>query len=84
MRTTISRHRFVFLAALLAVFLTLPSLAWAATGNGADINGDGVVNLADLGLFAQLFFAGGYQAAIDIDCNGVIDLADVGAFVAAF
>lgn len=86
MRSTTSRSRhFVVLAFLFALALPLlmPSMAWAVTGNGADINGDGVVNLADVGLFVQLFLSGVYQPAADVDCNGTLDLADVAAFVAA-
>mgnify|MGYP002395752203 CR=1 FL=1 len=83
MRSTNSRRRLVILAACFVLALTLPAVAQAATGTGADINGDGVVNLADIGLFASLFFSPTYDPRVDLDCDGVISLADIGLFAQA-
>ncbi len=45
--------------------------------NSSDINGDLVVNLVDVGIFATDFF-GVYNYRSDFVCNGNLDLADVG------
>lgn len=44
--------------------------------NSADINGDGVVNLADVGLFTGIYF-GTYDFSADFDCDNTMNLADV-------
>ncbi len=44
-----------------------------------DFNADGVVNLADLGLFATAFM-GGYSPCADMNQDGVMNLTDVGIF----
>jgi hypothetical protein len=53
-----------------------------------DANGDGTVDLADLGELRTAFnqFAGqlGYLAFLDADGNGTVDLADLGEFRARF
>ena len=48
----------------------------------ADIDGNGVLDLADVQAFIAAF--GGQQPAADLDANGVFDLADIQAFIAAF
>ena len=80
-----ARRRLFAYSILTALTLTLvvPAIALANPGVTPDINGDGVVNLADVGLFASLFFSGAYQAAIDFNCDGVLNLADIGIFAAA-
>ena len=45
--------------------------------NSSDITGDGVVNLADIGLFSGILF-GAYDFSADYFADGVINLADVG------
>ncbi len=45
--------------------------------NSSDINGDGVVTLADVGLFSSIFF-GVYDFSADFFADGVMSLADVG------
>lgn len=45
--------------------------------NSADMNGDGVVNLADVGLFSSAFF-GAYTFGADFFADGVLNLVDVG------
>lgn len=84
MRIAISRdRRLILLVAFIAfcVPFLLTTAALAVTGQGSDINGDGVVNLADIGLFITLYVGGIYDPRADIDCDGVLSLADVGAFV---
>lgn len=51
--------------------------------NSPDLNGDLVVDLIDVGLFAQAF-AGGYDYAADLYPDGVIDMADVGVLAQHF
>lgn len=45
--------------------------------NSADMNGDGTVNLADVGLFSNVFF-GAYSFSGDFYADGVMNLVDVG------
>jgi hypothetical protein len=45
-----------------------------------DINGDLLVNMADLGAFAVDFGSGAYQFRSDLNHDGQINLADVGTF----
>ena len=47
-----------------------------------DVNGDGIVDNGDIGVFVQLFLA--QDAAADFNADGIIDNGDIGAFVAAF
>lgn len=47
-----------------------------------DINGDGAVNLLDVGPFVDRISAGTYSAAADINGDGQVDLLDVGPFIA--
>ncbi len=46
-----------------------------------DLNGDGMVNLLDVGPFIDLLVAGDYDPAADLNNDGVVDLLDVGPFV---
>ena len=46
-----------------------------------DINGDGAVNLLDVGPFVDLIGAGGFELEADINEDGVVNLLDVGPFV---
>lgn len=48
----------------------------------ADMNGDGVYDLADISAFVSAFVAG--DAAADFDHNGIFDLNDIAEFVAQF
>ncbi len=50
---------------------------FALAFNSADISGDGVVNLVDVGLFSGILF-GDYDFAADFFADGVMNLADVG------
>ncbi len=45
--------------------------------NSADMNGDGAVNLADVGTFSGLFY-GEYSFCADFSNDGVLNLTDVG------
>ncbi len=45
--------------------------------NSADLNGDGVVNLIDVGIFSESFY-GEYSHAADFFHDGALNLADVG------
>jgi hypothetical protein len=49
--------------------------------NSPDINGDLVVDLADVGLFAQDFGNGAYDFRSDFTHDGVENLSDVGRLV---
>jgi len=57
-----------------------PSLALSA--NSPDMNGDLVVNLIDVAMFAQRF-AGPYSYDADLNCDGVINLSDISMFAGA-
>ena len=46
-----------------------------------DINGDGQVNLLDVGPFVELLANGDFLPAADINQDGVINLLDVGPFI---
>ena len=46
--------------------------------NSADINGNGVVNLQDVALFAGDLYGGGYMFRSDFHYDGVVNLSDVG------
>ena len=47
--------------------------------NSADINGDGVVNLADVGIFSDHFYGeSSYDFSVDFFADGVLNLGDVG------
>jgi hypothetical protein len=45
--------------------------------NSADINGDGVVNITDVGAFSTIFY-GAYDFAGDFFADGVLNVQDVG------
>ncbi len=47
-----------------------------------DINGDGILDLADIGAFVTAFQAG--DLSVDQNGDGILDLADIGAFVTCF
>ncbi|MEZ6317757.1 MAG: beta-propeller fold lactonase family protein [Phycisphaerales bacterium] len=55
---------------------------WAGAPCPPDINGDGVLNLDDINLFADAFTAGDLLA--DADGNGILNLDDVNLFAAGF
>ena len=47
--------------------------------NSADMNGDGTVNLADVGAFSSEFYpAGSYHYSADYFADGALNLSDVG------
>ncbi|MFG0307407.1 MAG: GC-type dockerin domain-anchored protein [Phycisphaerales bacterium JB040] len=48
----------------------------------ADMNGDGIIDNGDIGLFITLFLEG--HPAADVNSDGVIDNGDIGAFIEAF
>ncbi len=50
--------------------------------NSADVNGDGIVNLSDLGPVAEAFY-GSYDYSVDFFPDGVLNLSDIGRFAAA-
>ena len=45
--------------------------------NSADINGDGTVNLSDVGIFSSVFY-GAYNYKADFTNDGLVNLSDVG------
>lgn len=49
-----------------------------------DINGDGLVNLVDLSLFASAFPPNPYATCSDMDCSGAINLQDLARFAFHF
>ena len=46
-----------------------------------DVNGDGVIDLLDVGPFTEVLAAGPFIPAADVNCDGQVDLLDVGPFV---
>ena len=46
-----------------------------------DVNGDGAVDLLDVGPFVDLLTASGYSCEADVNQDGALDLLDVGPFV---
>ena len=46
-----------------------------------DVNGDGEINLLDIGPFVELLTSGGFEPAADINMDGEVNLLDVGFFV---
>lgn len=56
---------------------SLNGTPFALAFNSADLNGDGTVNLADVGLFSSAFF-GDYVFGADFYADGVLNLVDVG------
>jgi hypothetical protein len=51
--------------------------------NSPDINGDGIVNLADVGAFAADYVTG-YAFRSDFNGDGVLNLIDVAVMAAHF
>ncbi|MDX2472329.1 MAG: hypothetical protein QNL91_01345 [Candidatus Krumholzibacteria bacterium] len=49
----------------------------AISYNSPDINGDGVVNLTDVPLFAGDFHGGAYDFRSDFHYDGIVNLSDV-------
>lgn len=62
--------------ALLVIIVHLGS-AVAFVPCDADLNGDGSVNLPDVGLFASDYFSSVYVARSDFNNDGALGLADV-------
>ena len=52
-------------------------LGTAMTINSPDMNADGCVNLADISLFASVYY-GSYSGNADFNMDGVLNLTDVG------
>ncbi|MFT5425059.1 MAG: hypothetical protein ACI89L_002866, partial [Phycisphaerales bacterium] len=48
----------------------------------ADVNGDGVIDNGDIGIFITLFLA--QDPAVDFTGDGIVDNGDIGAFIVAF
>jgi hypothetical protein len=57
--------------------LTLNQPPFAMHFNSADMNGDGTVNLTDIGLFSSVYW-NAYDFSADFHADGVLDLVDVG------
>jgi hypothetical protein len=57
--------------------LALNGAPFTLAFNSADMNGDGSVNLVDVGLFSGAFF-GAYDFAADFYADGALNLVDVG------
>jgi hypothetical protein len=57
--------------------LTSTGSLFALHFNSADMNGDGTVNLADVGSFSGIFF-GAYDFSADFYADGALNLSDVG------
>ena len=83
---------FVLLFAMLAQIVAIPAVAQSTAGDGGnggsnaavlfgDVNGDGVINSADVDLLAR-YLADDKAATIDlmladVDDNGIVDLNDL-------
>ena len=61
--------------------LLLPVIGGSCDNEIGDVNGDGALDLLDVGPFVNAV-TGGFVCEADIDENGVVDLLDVGPFVA--
>ena len=46
-----------------------------------DVNGDGSIDLLDVGPFVDAIGGGVFVPAADVDCNGVVNLLDVDPFI---
>lgn len=66
---------------LTTVYSTPPGLE--ITFNSPDFNGDGAVDLVDVGTFAPLFTGGAYDYAADFAWDGELNLGDLGVFSTA-
>ena len=78
---SMSPSRLFFLLVPLVILTAIGGLASANPGApNCDINGDGVLNLLDVALFAVTYLSGVYSANVDLNCDGVVNLADVGLF----
>ncbi|USN98299.1 MAG: CotH kinase family protein [Phycisphaeraceae bacterium] len=62
--------------------LPAPSPGAANPAGPADLNADGLLDLADISGFIAAFVAG--EPAADLDGNGLYDLADINTFIARF
>jgi hypothetical protein len=67
----------------LVLLLALAVFAVPSQAASPDINGDGVVNLSDIAIFASLY-PGPYDARIDFNGDGVINLTDLSIFASYF
>lgn len=61
--------------------MTDMKLIAAADCLSGDVNGDGSVDLLDVGPFVELLISGDFACEADIDGNGTVDLLDVTPFV---
>ena len=46
-----------------------------------DVNGDNIVDVADIGAVIDLMAAGGYDRAADVNNDNIVDVADIGAII---
>lgn len=76
------RRSVVVLVALCAVMALAPSAR--AQSCAGDLNGDGVVNGADLGLLLSAWGSTGAGIVGDLNADGVVDGADLGALISAW
>ena len=64
---------------------SLPSNVVEATGAighlPGDVNGDNIVDVADIGAVIDLMATGGYDSAADVNNDNVVDVADIGAII---
>ncbi|MFT5423448.1 MAG: hypothetical protein ACI89L_001225 [Phycisphaerales bacterium] len=60
----------------------MPCTAITIGGLIADLNGDGILDLGDIGVFVNAFLS--RDPLADVNNDGVFDLGDIGAFVEAF
>ena len=75
--TLTSLLAFLLLVAPLSIQSVPVAGPTAALAAGCDINNDGVVNLSDIGIFAQDYY-GVYNPRSDLNGDGIINLSDLG------
>ena len=46
-----------------------------------DVNGDNIVDVADIGAVIDLMATGGYDRAADVNNDNIVDVADIGAII---
>ena len=54
---------------------------YKAAQKKGDVNGDNVVNVADIGNIIDVMSRGGSDAAADVNGDGVVNVADIGAII---
>ena len=46
-----------------------------------DVNGDGMVNIADINVIIDIILSGGSNTAADVNGDGVVNISDINAII---